>query len=152
MGSSSSIGSNSSWKGSGTSTGGGNRTGSSSYHHHHQRSASPRKQVYSSQRSTSVSSSGANNGGGSGRSSSSGRFVPKKKPIMDLDDAIESLHCEPSGWGELPSPKQSGIDMGTELWGIPDDMKQKMKKGQDRRAVGGGGASKYIYIYSVVKR
>lgn len=65
--------------------------------------------------------------GGSGRVPS-GRYSCKKKPVMDLGDAIENLQSEPSGWGDLPSPKQTTIDTGTEVWGIPDDVKQKMKK------------------------
>ena len=104
-----SVGSNSSWKGNSTRL-------ANSY----QRSSSPRKQGrYENHRSISVSSSS---------SRTSTRYTSKKKPVIDLDDAIENLQCEPSGWGDLPSPKQSNIDTGTEVWGIPDDVKQKMKK------------------------
>lgn len=110
-----SVGSNSSWK---TASGTGSKIGS------YPRSTSPRKQGrYDAHRSISVSSIGR----------SSGRFAAKKKPVMDLDDAIESLHSEPSGWGNLPSPKQTEIDTGTEVWGIPDDVKQKMKKDHKQR-------------------
>ncbi|XP_019849214.1 PREDICTED: trinucleotide repeat-containing gene 6B protein-like isoform X2 [Amphimedon queenslandica] len=120
-----SVGSSSSWKTSNTRI------------NNYNRSNSPRKGTgmgggrYESHRSLSVSSNG---GGGIGRGSS--RFSGKKKPVMDLDDAIESLHSEPSGWGDLPSPKPTGIDTGTEVWGIPDDVKQKMKK--DKPHIGGG--------------
>ena len=100
-----SIGSSSSWKGT-------NRQ--AAYQH------SPRKQGrYDSYRSPSVSSLGK----GSGRHS-----LKTKKPVLDIEDAIESLHSEPSGWGELPSPKVSNVDTGTQVWGIPDDVKEKMKK------------------------
>lgn len=54
------------------------------------------------------------------------RFVPKSKKPVDLDDAIGALQNEPSGWGDLPSPKHSEADTGTEVWGIPDDVKEKM--------------------------
>ena len=52
-----------------------------------------------------------------------------KKPTTDLDDALESLQSEPSGWGDLPSPKPTDMDNGTEIWGVaPDDMhRPKMK-------------------------
>ena len=54
------------------------------------------------------------------------RFSSKSKKPVDLDDAIDALQNEPSGWGDLPSPKQSEVDTGTEVWGIPDDVKEKM--------------------------
>ena len=51
-----------------------------------------------------------------------------KKPSTGLDDALESLQSEPSGWGDLPSPKPSDADNGTEIWGVaPDDMHRKPK-------------------------
>lgn len=51
-----------------------------------------------------------------------------KKPMSGLDDALECLHSEPSGWGELPSPKPEDVDNGTEIWGIaPDDVHRKIK-------------------------
>ena len=106
-----SVGSNSSWKTASGTTRMGN----------FQRSTSPRKQGrYDSHRSVSVSSLG--------RSASRFSSSKTKKPVMDFDDAIESLHSEPSGWGDLPSPKPSNIDTGTEVWGIPDDVRIKMKK------------------------
>lgn len=129
-----SVGSSSSWKTTNTS---------SSRMNNYARSTSPRKVGgaggrYESHRSLSVSSNGGGGGGGGGGGVGRGgnRFSGKKKPVVDLDDAIESLHSEPSGWGELPSPKPTGIDTGTEVWGIPDDVKQKMKKEKG----GGGGA------------
>lgn len=64
-------------------------------------------------------------------SSSSGVKVNSrktKKPSTGLDDALESLHSEPSGWGDLPSPKPTDIDNGTEIWGVaPDDIHRKPK-------------------------
>ena len=42
-----------------------------------------------------------------------------KKSIVELEGGLGSLHCEPSGWGELPSPKPCDVDNGTELWGVP---------------------------------
>ena len=61
-------------------------------------------------------------------SSGSGVKMRKmKKPSSGLDDALESLHSEPSGWGELPSPKPTDVDNGTEIWGVPDDMQGKPK-------------------------
>ena len=51
-----------------------------------------------------------------------------KKPMSGLDDALESLHSEPSGWGDLPSPKPTDVDNGTEIWGVaPDDIHRKIK-------------------------
>ena len=51
-----------------------------------------------------------------------------KKPMSGLDDALESLHSEPSGWGDLPSPKPTDVDNGTEIWGVaPDDLHRKIK-------------------------
>ena len=60
-----------------------------------------------------------------------------KKPSSGLDDALESLHSEPSGWGELPSPKPTDVDNGTEIWGVPDDMQGKPKSSN-------GGSSHFI--------
>ena len=42
-----------------------------------------------------------------------------KKSLAELEGGLGSLHCEPSGWGELPSPKPCDVDNGTELWGVP---------------------------------
>lgn len=42
-----------------------------------------------------------------------------KKTLPELEDGLGSLHSEPSGWGELPSPKPCDVDNGTELWGVP---------------------------------
>jgi hypothetical protein len=127
-----SVGSNSSWK---TASGNNSRMGT------YQRSASPRKHSRHENhhhRSLSTSSNGAR---------TPGRFNSKKKPIIDLDDAIENLQCEPSGWGDLPSPRQSEVDTGTEVWGIPDDLKQKMKH-SDQSNNGGCLSMRVIYAVS----
>lgn len=58
-----------------------------------------------------------------------------KKPAMDLEDALESLHSEPSGWGDLPSPKISDNDDGTGIWGEPPDIKSR----NGRKSSGGQG-------------
>lgn len=64
----------------------------------------------------------------SASSTSGGKTRKGKKPTVALDDALEMLHSEPSGWGELPSPKPSDVDNGTEIWGVaPDDMHRKNK-------------------------
>lgn len=42
-----------------------------------------------------------------------------KKSLAELEGGLGSLYCEPSGWGELPSPKLCDVDNGTELWGVP---------------------------------
>ena len=42
-----------------------------------------------------------------------------KKTLPELEGGLGSLHSEPSGWGELPSPKPCDVDNGTELWGVP---------------------------------
>lgn len=62
-------------------------------------------------------------------SSGSGVKVRKMKKVSTgLDDALESLHSEPSGWGDLPSPKPTDVDNGTEIWGVaPDDLHRKGK-------------------------
>lgn len=62
-------------------------------------------------------------------STGSGAKVRKMKKVSSgLDDALESLHSEPSGWGDLPSPKPSDVDNGTEIWGVaPDDLHRKNK-------------------------
>lgn len=64
-------------------------------------------------------------------SSSLGRgaalILPRpRKSIAELEGGLESLHCAPSGWGDLPSPKTSDIDKGTDYWGIPPDDLAKM--------------------------
>lgn len=58
-----------------------------------------------------------------------------KKPAMDLEDGLESLHCEPSGWGDLPSPKTNDNDNGTELWGVPPDVRDRSVR---KSSVGSG--------------
>ena len=57
-----------------------------------------------------------------------GKTRKGKKPTVALDDALEMLHSEPSGWGDLPSPKPSDVDNGTEIWGVaPADVHRKNK-------------------------
>ena len=135
MGSTSSVnsaGSSSSWKGGSMS-----RSGS------YQRSSSPRKQTrFDNHRTVPIT--------GIGRGS---KFPLKpKKPVMDLDDAIESLHNEPSGWGDLPSPKPTDMDTGTEVWGIPDDVKMNMKKKNVRRNGGGNGPGKSLLGCNIIMK
>ena len=101
-----SVGSNSSWRntraGSNGSGGGGN----------YPRCTSPRK-----------------NSSNFVAGKSSGRFSAKgKKPSLDLH-ATDSLNDAPNGWGELPSPHSTNMDTGTEVWGIPDDVKKRMNQG-----------------------
>ena len=51
-----------------------------------------------------------------------------RKPTVELDSALVSLHSEPSGWGDLPSPKPTDVDNGTEIWGVaPDDIHRKSR-------------------------
>ena len=133
MGSSSSVnsaGSSSSWKG-------GNNGPRSNNGNNYQRSTSPRKHSrYENHRSLSTSGKPML------------KYPPKpKKHVMDLDDAMDSLQCEPSGWGDLPSPKSSEVDTGTEVWGIPDDIKKKMKKDvkPGKSQSGGNGMCKLHY-------
>ena len=136
MGSSSSVnsaGSNSSWKGSNN----GNRSNGNGF----QRAASPRKHGrYDNHRSVSVTS-------GKGLP----KFPPAKpKKAMDLDDTMDSLQNEPSGWGELPSPKPTNVDTGTEVWGIPDDIKKKMKIGAQARGKYTYNMYMYIRTYNIM--
>lgn len=58
-----------------------------------------------------------------------------KTSIAELEDGLESLQHEPSGWGDLPSPKpESEIDNGTELWGVPpDDRARSLGDGEGAR-------------------
>ncbi len=121
MGSSSSVnsaGSNSSWKGSNNGTNNrpnGNGNG-------YQRAASPRKHGRYDRSMSTTSSKGLP------------KFPPAKpKKVMDLEDTVDSLQSEPSGWGDLPSPQPTNVDTGTEVWGIPDDIKKKMKIGAQTR-------------------
>lgn len=120
MGSSSSVnsaGSNSSWKGGANSSNNGGRSSSTG---NYQRSASPRKHGKYDNNSRSLPTSG-------GKPPIKHSIKPKKS-VVDIDEAMDSLQGEPSGWGNLPSPKPTDVDTGTDVWGIPDDIKQKMKK------------------------
>ncbi len=142
MGSSSSVnsaGSNSSWKGvnNGASRSSNNNGNGNNY----QRSASPRKHSrYENHRSLSTS----------GKTMLKYPPRPKPKQVVDLDDGVDLLQCEPSGWGDLPSPKPSDVDTGTDVWGIPDDIKRKMKKDpkQGNGMVWGGRLDKLLFVYS----
>ena len=62
---------------------------------------------------------GVTGSGGDKDGSGSYKLRKPKKSLAELEDGLGSLHCEPSGWGELPSPNPIGADNGTELWGIP---------------------------------
>lgn len=47
----------------------------------------------------------------------------------DYEEGLDSLLSEPSGWGELPSPKPSDLDNGTEPWGVPpDDLDRQQRR------------------------
>lgn len=71
-----------------------------------------------------------------------------KKPSSGLDDALESLHSEPSGWGDLPSPKPTDVDNGTEIWGVaPDDIHRKPKTLNGMYAY--IYTAWYIYVYTI---
>lgn len=63
------------------------------------------------------------------------KSLRKAKKALELDTARESsVLNEPSGWGELPSPKPSDADNGTELWGVPPDVSNRERE----KAQGGG--------------
>lgn len=48
------------------------------------------------------------------------RRKAKNNPVPPLEDASSSsLQAEPSGWGDLPSPKSVNVDTGTSAWGAP---------------------------------
>lgn len=64
--------------------------------------------------STSSLSSSYGNGIGIGKN-----FPRKSKKVADYEEGLGSLQNAPSGWGELPSPKLTDLDNGTEFWGIP---------------------------------
>ena len=56
-------------------------------------------------------------------------YLRNSKKAKDYDDGYDSFQNEPSGWGELPSPKPGDLDNGTEFWGIPpDDLLRAEKK------------------------
>lgn len=67
----------------------------------------------------SNSLSGASSIGSDKDSNSLHKARKPKKSLAELEGGLGSLHCEPSGWGELPSPKPCDVDNGTELWGVP---------------------------------
>ena len=113
-----SVGSSSSWRntraGSNGSGGGGGN---------YARSTSPRKN--------------SNHSGNSYVGKSSSRYSSKgKKPVLDLH-VVDSLNDAPNGWGELPSPGTTDLDTGTEVWGIPEDVKKRMNRGRMDGSVGG---------------
>lgn len=48
------------------------------------------------------------------------RRKAKNSTVLPLEDASSSsLQAEPSGWGDLPSPKSVNVDTGTSAWGAP---------------------------------
>lgn len=72
-----------------------------------------------------------------------------KKSIAELEGGLGSLHCEPSGWGELPSPKPCDVDNGTELWGVPPvDQNRLVNKGAETKkgSLNGPGKQKVLHI------
>ena len=80
--------------------------------------------------------SGSDGGTSNGTMGTGGPKVRKAKTVTHLDSAREALLQEPSGWGDLPSPKPEDNDNGTELWGIPPaDTRDKGK--------GRGGAGRW---------
>ena len=114
-----SVGSSSSWRSGRAGSNGAGNGGGVLY----QRATSPRK--------------GSNHGGppfmaGGVGGKLGGRYNGKsKKPMLDLHIS-ETIHNEPSGWGELPSPRSASLDTGTEVWGIPEDVKKRMAQGRLR--------------------
>lgn len=52
------------------------------------------------------------------------------RPVSnEIDEGQEFIRSEPNGWGELPSPKPSDLDNGTEFWGIPPaDMERQLRE------------------------
>ena len=81
-----------------------------------------------------VDSSHGSQGGGGGGGGGSGKTRKKQKPAVDLGDALGALQSEPSGWGELPSPKPNENDTGTECWGVPPDLKERLERGGSQKA------------------
>ena len=94
--------------------------------------------------STNNNDSNNNGSSGSGSHTSSSSSTPAgnslslgstknrgkvKKIISDLGEGLEVLHSEPSGWGDLPSPKETDLDNGTEYWGIPPIDLKRLKEG-----------------------
>ena len=54
----------------------------------------------------------------------------KPKSQHDYEDGLDSLQSEPSGWGELPSPRPSDLDNGTEFWGVPPDDLERQRRAE----------------------
>ena len=142
---------NSSMKAGGGGGGGGGGRG---YHMQQGRGVSPRKaNRFSESRSSSSSSSNPQAGGGSGGGGGGGSKMSrtkKQKPVVDLEDALESLHSEPSGWGELPSPQPNEKDNGTEFWGVPPDMRERMIKERSGQNSVSGEVTTFTYVVSRV--
>ncbi len=57
----------------------------------------------------------------------------KKNKAMEYEEGYDSFQCEPSGWGELPSPKPSDLDNGTEFWGVPPDDLERQLRAEKKR-------------------
>ena len=56
-----------------------------------------------------------------------------KKKLSEFEEGCDSFQNEPTGWGELPSPKPSDVDNGTELWGVPpDDLERQLRAEKGR--------------------
>ena len=71
------------------------------------------------------STSSTSGGNGFGGVPLKGR-IRAKKTVADLGEGLDTLHHEPSGWGELPSLKDADLDNGTEFWGVPPaDLKRQ---------------------------
>ena len=76
--------------------------------------------------SQSVLSGNGTNGVGRGM-----KIYNRTRKVVELEDALESLQSEPSGWGDLPSPNVQDTDDGTALWGVPpDDQQRRHNKGR----------------------
>jgi len=81
-------------------------------------------------------SSVASTPGGSSISGGPKNRLKSKKNTPDLGEGLDALHSEPSGWGELPSPKDTDPDNGTEVWGVPpEDLKRQQMKEKAVRSV-----------------
>lgn len=72
----------------------------------------------------SLSANSYGNGMGLGKN-----YPRKSKKLAEYEEGLVSLQSAPSGWGELPSPKITNSDNGTEFWGVPpDDLERQMRE------------------------
>ena len=60
-------------------------------------------------------------------------YLRNVKKTKEYDDGYDSFQNEPSGWGELPSPKPSDLDNGTEFWGVPPDDLERQLRAEKKR-------------------